>query len=85
MHDESPKRRPRRRLAAVALAAAGIALLAAVASVLGGGETADISSEWPRPYDPAKPFNMLGVPGVSVEQRERAEDLLLRSLTEAHR
>ncbi|MBU6202145.1 MAG: hypothetical protein KJS90_09160, partial [Acidobacteria bacterium] len=33
----------------------------------------------------AKPFNMLGVPGVSVEQRERAEDLLLRSLTEAHR
>ncbi|MBU6202012.1 MAG: hypothetical protein KJS90_08450 [Acidobacteria bacterium] len=67
---------------------AGLLLLGAVpvVAVVASRHTGSgLSSEWPRPYDPAKPFNMLGVPGVSVEQRERAEDLLLRSLTEAHR
>jgi len=70
--------------------AASLLLLAGgVAGVLGLVATRDtdpnISSEWPRPFDPAKPFNMLGVPGVSVEQRKRAEDLLMRSLAEAPR
>jgi hypothetical protein len=68
------------------------ALLLVAASLLGvvglfitRGTDPSVSSEWPRPYDPAKPFNMLGVPGVSVEQRKRAEDLLVRSLEAAPR
>jgi hypothetical protein len=40
---------------------------------------------WPRPFDPAKPFDFLGVPGVTPEQRDRAADLLVRSLEEAPR
>ena len=66
-----------------------IAAALLVTALFGGGfalfgqSGEQVSTQWPRPYDPAKPFNMLGVPGVSVEQRERAEDLLLTSLQAA--
>jgi hypothetical protein len=66
-----------------------VSVTASIAGVLTLSTLSDpdpsISSEWPRPFDPAKPFNMLGVPGVSVEQRKRAEDLLVRSLEAAPR
>ena len=66
-----------------------IAAALLVTALFGGGfalfgqSGEQVSTQWPRPYDPAKPFNMLGVPGVSVEQRKRAEDLLLKSLQAA--
>jgi len=75
-----------RRPTVLWLVAATLAVLAGATGLLAlRGGVQELSSEWPRPYDPAKPFNMLGVPGVSVEQRKRAEDLLVRSLAEAPR
>lgn len=62
-------------LAMLVLAVAALWILPN-AQMTGGGN----GGVWPRPYDPAKPFNMDGVPGVTAAQRERAEDLLVRSL-----
>ena len=38
----------------------------------GGGH----ATQWPRPYDPAKPADLSGVAGVSSEQQHRAEALI---------
>jgi len=39
-----------------------------------------ISTDWPRPYDPAVGIDISGVPGVSVDQELRAGDLIEQSL-----
>jgi hypothetical protein len=40
---------------------------------------------WPRPYDPAKPFDFSGVAGVTPDQERRASDLLAQVTREAER
>lgn len=37
---------------------------------------------WPRPFDPAKPIDFSGVPGVTREQQARAEQLVASTLRE---
>jgi hypothetical protein len=84
--DTASERTPRKRRSILLLALTCLVVSAGITGMLVvRTENPDVSSDWPRPYDPAKPFNMLGVPGVSVEQRKRAEDLLVRSLKEAPR
>jgi hypothetical protein len=84
--DTASERTPRKRRSILLLALTCLVVSAGITGMLVvRTENPDVSSEWPRPYDPTKPFNMLGVPGVSVEQRKRAEDLLVRSLKEAPR
>ena len=84
--DTASERTPRKRRSILLLALTCLVVSAGITGMLVVRTgNPDVSSEWPRPYDPTKPFNMLGVPGVSVEQRKRAEDLLVRSLKEAPR
>ena len=84
--DTASERTPRKRRSILLLALTCLVVSAGITGMLVvRTENPDVSSDWPRPYDPTKPFNMLGVPGVSVEQRKRAEDLLVRSLKEAPR
>jgi hypothetical protein len=38
------------------------------------------AAAWPRPWDPAEPIDLSGVPGVSARQQQRAERLIARTL-----
>jgi hypothetical protein len=40
----------------------------------------DTATAWPRPYDPAQPLDLSGVPGVTAEQQARAEQLIVDTL-----
>ena len=46
------------------------------------GTTVSTPNPWPRPWDPAKPLDLTGVPGVSVEQEARARVLVAASLVD---
>jgi hypothetical protein len=35
-----------------------------------------VNTDWPRPYDPTKPMDLSGVPGVTPEQQARAEKVI---------
>ncbi|CAB4914336.1 unannotated protein [freshwater metagenome] len=39
-------------------------------------DSAVITTDWPRPYDPAAGIDISGVPGVSIDQELRARDLI---------
>lgn len=41
-----------------------------------GDEHGDTGDAWPRPFDPAQPIDVSGVPGVTAEQEQRAADLI---------
>lgn len=41
---------------------------------------ADTGDAWPRPFDPAQPIDVSGVPGVTPEQEQRAAALIRRTL-----
>jgi hypothetical protein len=43
-------------------------------------DTSVPAADWPRPYDPAKPLDLAGVPGVSAEQQARATTLIQDTL-----
>ena len=43
---------------------------------------ATTTSTWPRPWDPTKPIDVSGVPGVTPEQEARATKLIQDSLTD---
>ncbi|MEV6280322.1 hypothetical protein [Nocardia sp. NPDC051832] len=48
-----------------------------------GGDHADhhgTGDAWPRPWDPATPINVSGVPGVTAEQEQRATALIRTTL-----
>jgi hypothetical protein len=49
-----------------------------------GGESASVGEPaalaWPRPWDPSKPYDFSGVPGVTPEQQARAEQLVQDAL-----
>jgi len=44
-------------------------------------DSAVITTDWPRPYDPAAGIDISGVPGVSIDQELRARDLIEASQT----
>ena len=44
-----------------------------------------MAAAWPRPYDPARPLALSGVPGVSAAQEQRALDLIEASRDAAAR
>ncbi|MEO8263925.1 MAG: hypothetical protein ABI706_00285 [Ilumatobacteraceae bacterium] len=44
------------------------------------GTVATATATWPRPWDPAKPIDVSGVPGVTAEQQARATKLIEDSL-----
>ena len=65
--DTASERTPRKRRSILLLALTCLVVSAGITGMLVVRTgNPDVSSEWPRPYDPTKPFNMLGVPGVSV-------------------
>ncbi|MEI2704179.1 MAG: hypothetical protein V9E89_02705 [Ilumatobacteraceae bacterium] len=45
-----------------------------------GTEPAPSSANWPRPWDPARPLDLSGVPGVTPLQQERAATLVAASM-----
>jgi hypothetical protein len=45
-----------------------------------GGHIHAETSMWPRPFDPTRPIDFSGVPGVSSEQQARAERLVASTL-----
>jgi hypothetical protein len=45
-----------------------------------GTPTATATATWPRPWDPAQPIDVSGVPGVTAEQEARARTLIVESL-----
>ena len=42
--------------------------------------TSAAAAPWPRPWSPTDPVDFSGIPGVSAEQQQRAEDLVEQSL-----
>lgn len=40
----------------------------------------DAAAQWPRPFDPAQPIDVSGVPGVTAEQEQRATALIRSTL-----
>lgn len=45
-----------------------------------GDDHADTGDAWPRPFDPAAPIDVSGVPGVTAEQEQRASALIRTTL-----
>ncbi|MCU1427192.1 MAG: hypothetical protein JWL83_1192 [Actinomycetia bacterium] len=50
------------------------------AGVAGGGHVHKASVVPPKPYDPTKPIDLGGVPGVTLQQQARAENLIAITL-----
>ncbi len=50
-----------------------------------GTDPALAAANWPRPWDPAQPLDLSGVPGVSPEQEARAAALVTTSMEELPR
>jgi len=78
--EQTPRRGLRRTLTLALLpllAGAGVLVFAANRDVP--------AAAWPKPFDPGKPLDLDGVPGVSDQQRRRAADLVARAIAEAPR
>ncbi|GGK47078.1 hypothetical protein [Nocardia camponoti] len=45
-----------------------------------GDHAHDAGSAWPRPFDPTKPIDVSGVPGVTAAQEQRATNLIRSTL-----
>lgn len=76
--------RPALRPAGFGLPGLAVAVLAVPALAVGSTH-AHGHAEVARPFDPTKPVDLRGTPGVSTAQRKRAEDLVRRTLVDLPR
>jgi hypothetical protein len=69
-------------LLAVGLAACGGSSGKAAAHAQPAAATSPPTTQGPKPYDPTKPINLGGEPGVTPAEQHRAESLLRRTITD---